>query len=109
MEVSCSIKTIQDDQQAQADGRQPVGLISSPTNTMNPTYAKARRHLSRSDPLFKALIAQVGPCTLQTNPDRFCVLARSIVSQQISGKAANSISNRLAETLGKKGIHAKGI
>jgi DNA-3-methyladenine glycosylase II len=76
---------------------------------MTPHFAKARRHLSRSDPILKALIGKVGPCTLQTNPDRFGVLVRSIVSQQISGKAAHSISTRLHTSLGRLGIHPKAI
>jgi DNA-3-methyladenine glycosylase II len=72
-------------------------------------YVKARRHLSRCDPVLKTLIASVGPCTLQLNPDRFAVLVRSIVSQQISGKAARSISGRLEELLGRQGIHPQAI
>jgi DNA-3-methyladenine glycosylase II len=75
----------------------------------HPHYAKARRHLSRRDPILKALIGQVGPCTLQTHPDRFAVLVRSIVSQQISGKAAKSISTRLQDSLGRLGIHPRAI
>src|SRR5439155_26833801 len=76
---------------------------------MTPEYAKARRHLSRRDPVLKALIAKIGQCTLRTHPDRFALLVRSIISQQISGKAANSISTRLHESLGKLGIHPKTI
>jgi DNA-3-methyladenine glycosylase II len=72
-------------------------------------YAKAQRHLARRDPMFKKLIARIGPCTLQPNPDRFGVLVRSIVAQQISGKAATSISTRLHEALGKKGIHPQPL
>jgi DNA-3-methyladenine glycosylase II len=72
-------------------------------------YTKARRHLCRRDPVLKTLIQRVGPCTLRTHPDRFEVLVRSIISQQISGKAASSISTRLSEALGKRGIHPRGI
>jgi DNA-3-methyladenine glycosylase II len=79
------------------------------SSSEHPHYVKARRHLSRRDPILKALIGQVGPCTLQVNPDRFGVLVRSIVSQQISGKAARSISTRLEVTLGRLGIHPKAI
>src|SRR6266851_3582880 len=75
----------------------------------HPHYARARRHLSRRDPILKALIGQVGPCTLQVSADRFGVLVRSIVSQQISGKAAISISTRLHAALGRLGIHPKPI
>ena len=75
----------------------------------NGVFVKARRHLARRDPVMKRLIAQVGGCTLQFNADRFGVLVRSIVSQQISGKAARSISARLEETLGESGICAAAL
>ncbi len=62
---------------------------------LSPFYPKARRHLARRDPVLKQLIGTIGRVTLTTNPDRFGCLVRSIVSQQISGKAAASISARL--------------
>jgi len=72
-------------------------------------YLKARRHLARRCAIMKALIAKIGPCTLKTLDDRFAVLVRSIVAQQISGKAARSISARLEQSLGKLGLHPKAI
>jgi 3-methyladenine DNA glycosylase/8-oxoguanine DNA glycosylase len=75
---------------------------------MNPTYRKARKHLS-SEPIFKRLIDQIGRCTLQPNPDAFSILAHSIVSQQISGKAAASISGRLVAQCGRKGLKPKRV
>jgi DNA-3-methyladenine glycosylase II len=72
-------------------------------------YAKARRYLARRDPVLKKLIERIGPCTLQPDSDRFSVLVRAIISQQISGKAAKSIGARLCETLGKRGIHPRGL
>jgi DNA-3-methyladenine glycosylase II len=60
---------------------------------------KAQRHLARRDPVLKRVIARVGPCTLRYNPDRFAALARSIVAQQISTKAAAAILARLEQTL----------
>jgi DNA-3-methyladenine glycosylase II len=65
---------------------------------------KARRHLARRDPTLKRLIAAVGPCTLRHEPDGFAALVRSIISQQISTKAAASIHARLLEALGKRGL-----
>jgi DNA-3-methyladenine glycosylase II len=61
---------------------------------MHPHH-KAHRHLSRKDQVMKQLIRLVGPCTLQHDPDGFGVLVRSIVSQQISTKAAKSIMARI--------------
>lgn len=42
-----------------------------------------------------AIIDRIGPCRLQPHPDRFGTLVRSIVSQQISTKAAMSINLKL--------------
>jgi DNA-3-methyladenine glycosylase II len=67
-------------------------------------YVLARRHLSRREPRFKPVIARIGACTLKPNPDHFGVLTRSIVSQQISTKAALAISGRIIEQCGKKGL-----
>ncbi len=72
-------------------------------------YPKARRHLARRDPVLKRLIAAVGPCTLRHDPDHFPLLARSIISQQISGKAAASISARLLQAVGRSGLTPRGV
>ena len=58
---------------------------------------KARRHLMRRDTILKPLIRMVGPCTLKPSDDHFATLVRSIISQQISTKAAIAIGNRLLE------------
>jgi DNA-3-methyladenine glycosylase II len=76
------------------------------TESLFPT---AHRHLSRRDPRLRPLIKRVGPCTLQSHPDAFRVLASSIVSQQISGKAAESISGRVRKLCGRGGIRPKNI
>lgn len=68
---------------------------------MNEVFAKARRHLSRRDARLKQIIARVGPCTLQQNSDHFGLLLRSIVSQQISTRAALAIHGRLCDQVGK--------
>jgi DNA-3-methyladenine glycosylase II len=72
-------------------------------------HQKARRHLARRDPVMKRLIAAIGPCTLRHEPDRFAALARSIISQQISTKAAASIQAKLKAAAKKKGISADGV
>ncbi len=73
------------------------------------TYHKAHKHLSRRDHVLKTLIGQVGPCTLEVNPDGFAVLARSIISQQISTKAAHAIGGRLLKTLGRSGFRPRAV
>src|SRR5437660_405483 len=67
-------------------------------------YRKAQRHLARRDPILKRLIAGVGPCTLWHEPSRFAALVRSIISQQISTKAARAIL-----ALSDEGLRAAGL
>jgi 3-methyladenine DNA glycosylase/8-oxoguanine DNA glycosylase len=70
---------------------------------MNPLaddIRRAARCLSRRDALLRPLLKAVGPCTLRPSPDGFGTLARSIVSQMISTKAALAISGRLERELG---------
>ena len=64
---------------------------------VTPTYwALACAHLAKKDRVMKKLIAQFGDATLQTRGDAFVTLARSIVGQQISVKAAQSVWDRFA-------------
>ena len=64
-------------------------------------HGDAQKHLSRRCPRMKGLIKRVGPCTLEANPDSFGTLSRSIVAQQISTKAASSISGRIKDLCGR--------
>jgi DNA-3-methyladenine glycosylase II len=66
--------------------------------------AAARRHLRRSDPTLRRLIDVVGPFTLKAKRDRFGMLVASIISQQISGKAARSIRQRLVDRIAPERI-----
>ena len=59
----------------------------------------ARLHLQKSDPVMKKIVKQVGPFTQTVSRDRFLTLVRSIISQQISGAAARTIQQRLADAL----------
>ncbi len=56
----------------------------------------ACRHLSRRDRVMRKLIPQFGEGRLQSRGDAFTTLARSIVGQQISVKAAQSVWDRFA-------------
>lgn len=66
---------------------------------------RARRHLARRDPVLKPLVQRIGPCTLTHNPDGFSTLVGSIISQQISGKAADTITRRLFAALEPEGLN----
>lgn len=64
----------------------------------------ARRHLRAADPVMKGVIDAVGPYKLRFERDRFAMLVRSIVSQQISTSAARAIRKRLMELVGADGL-----
>ena len=59
-------------------------------------YAKARRLLMRRDPVLGAAIKRIGPCGLASRQrkDHLTALVGSIVSQQLSTKAAATIFAR---------------
>jgi DNA-3-methyladenine glycosylase II len=59
--------------------------------------AHAVRHLRRTDPVLAAVIDRVGPCRFATRDagTHFESIARAIVFQQLSGKAASTIWGRL--------------
>src|SRR4051812_1409720 len=56
----------------------------------------ACRHLAKRDRVMRKLIPQFGERRLQSPGDAFTTLARSIVGQQISVKAAQSVWARFA-------------
>ncbi len=56
---------------------------------------RALRHLSDADPVMCGLIAQVGRYSIEYSPADFATFAYCIVNQQLSGKAAVTIYNRL--------------
>lgn len=60
---------------------------------------EAERHLQQVDPVMSRLIGVWGPCRLRRRRNRFAMLARSVISQQISTKAAQSIQRRLSERI----------
>lgn len=60
----------------------------------------ACKHLARRDRVLKKLIPQFGDARLASRGDAFTTLARSIVGQQISVKAAQSVWDRFAATVG---------
>lgn len=59
-------------------------------------YTKARRLLSRRDPVLRVLMRAQGPCGLaaRQHADPFKALVRAIVGQQLSAKAAATIFSR---------------
>ena len=60
-------------------------------------WDEACKHLVRKDRVMKRLIPQSDGAFLQTRGDAFTTLARSIVGQQISVKAAQTVWDRFAQ------------
>ena len=58
---------------------------------------KAIQHLKKADPVMAAIIERVGPYAIEYREPEFQTLVRSIVYQQLSGKAASTILKRLLE------------
>lgn len=56
---------------------------------------RAIHHLKKSDPVIGSLIERVGPYRIEYREPIFQTLVRSIVFQQLHGKAALTIFNRL--------------
>src|SRR5712692_809458 len=62
---------------------------------------KAIQHLKTADPVMAAIIERAGRYRIQYRDPVFPTLVRSIVYQQLSGKAALTIYNRLADATGE--------
>jgi len=60
-------------------------------------WGEACKHLVKKDRVMKRLIPKFGTARLETRGDAFVTLARSIVGQQISVKAAQTVWDRFAK------------
>jgi DNA-3-methyladenine glycosylase II len=72
-------------------------------------YRAAERHLAAAHPALARVIKTVGPCTLRPNSDLFHILTQTVISQQISTKAATSIGRKFEEILGGNGRTAAAV
>ena len=66
-----------------------------------PYWSEARRELTGADPVLGKLIARAGDAMLRPRHDPFFSLSRSIVGQQISVKAAESVWQKMLGRLGE--------
>ena len=81
------------------DGAVPIAQVT-------PQYwDEACRHLGKRDRVMRKLIPRCGEGRLQSRGDAFTTLARSIVGQQISVKAAQSVWNRFAALIPEPSNH----
>jgi DNA-3-methyladenine glycosylase II len=72
-------------------------------------FETAVAHLQGADPVMGRIIDAVGPFTLRPRRDRFRMLVRSIVAQQISTAAARSILQRLEQLAEPEGLTAPSL
>lgn len=79
---------------------QPIESPVCPDSTVRPTYwDDACRHLMRRDRVMKKLIPQHPGVCLESRGDPFTTLARSVIGQQISVKAAQAVWERFEQLL----------
>jgi 3-methyladenine DNA glycosylase/8-oxoguanine DNA glycosylase len=73
--------------------------------------ASALKHLRTVDPALAAVITRVGPYRLvpEVRRSHFAALARSIIYQQLSTKAATTIHDRVVVALGPGGMRAANV
>ena len=71
------------------------GSQARPVPELSPDQALG--HLRSADPVLAAIIQRVGPYAMQYHEPTFRALVRSIVFQQLHGKAARTIFERLVQ------------
>lgn len=74
-------------------------------------HRKAVNHLRRADPVMAGVIDAVGPCRFKTRGElsHFEAVARSIIYQQLSGKAAATIYGRFESLFSGERPHAAAL
>ena len=84
-----------------------VAALAAPATALERTvdvtpvyWDDACRHLAKRDRKMKGLIPRFGEARLRSRGDAFTTLARSIVGQQISVKAAQAVWDRFAAAVG---------
>ena len=79
-------------------------VVVVPTTDHSATHWRpAVRHLRAQDPIMRRVIDRVGPCRLKPRRNRFRTLLGSIIGQQISTSAAQTIRQRV-EQLVRPGV-----
>src|ERR1700680_3719834 len=83
-------------------------MTASPRALSPEEFARARRVLMRRDPRLSVLMKRIGPCRLAETRTRhpFAALVRAVIAQQLSGKAAATIHDRVVALVGGvEGLH----
>ena len=79
-------------------------MTVDPERILQGMHDPSIRHLKRVDPVLATVIDRVGPCRLEPRREgtHFDALVRSIVYQQLSGKAASTILGRVHALYGNR-------
>ncbi|MDX9842694.1 MAG: DNA-3-methyladenine glycosylase [Aquabacterium sp.] len=86
----------------------PAADVSADALVTPSYWDEACKHLAKRDRVMRKLVAEHGHARLYSRGDAFTTLARSIVGQQISVKAAQSVWNRLLALLGHDDVGFRG-
>jgi len=79
----------------------PIDTASPAQSSIFQAIRKAERHLAKADPIMKRLIAKHGRCPIAEREFQpFHMLANSIISQQLSTRAAATIKQRVGVIAG---------
>jgi len=84
----------------------PLDDAAALLNASPEYWAKAKRHLIRSDPVLAAIIRRHPKVAMTRRGDPFFTLARAIVGQQISVKAAATVWGRFEVAVLAAGVLA---
>ena len=77
---------------------------------MSVSYETAIAHLRAADPVLAELMVRCGPCALKPgDTDPFVTLCQAIISQQLSGRAASTITERLESLFDSRVPTPEGI
>ena len=79
------------------------------SQTKLPSRRKILEHFDRCDPVIAQLVREIGPFQLKKNRKYFQVLCKAIISQQISTKAAESITSRFWQLFDGHAPNPQGI
>lgn len=80
-----------------------VATIRAMYAVMNESIAEeAAEHLAKNDPVLRPIILRIGPARFRPHKDYYWELVDSIISQQLSVKAARSIETRFQELFGSQ-------
>jgi DNA-3-methyladenine glycosylase II len=82
-----------------------IATTAQPDDSTPSYWDEACKHLGRRDRMMKKLIPRFGEARLKTRGDAYTTLARSIVGQQISVKAAQSVWDRFVAVVGGASLH----